>query len=587
MPPDRSRFDVHNRSSLIAVSSQDGSTPVTLWADPNTHQLLTSGSGGGGGSGDGAILDGVNATIKATVFSLTNSKPLATQIVDANGTAITSFGGGTQYAEDAVHVSGDIGTLSLAVRNDGLATTLTNANGDYSGFAVSSTGALFIATTSLVPGVGATNLGKAEDAVHASGDTGIMSLAVRQDTPGNLSNANGDYEPLQVSAGRLWASTVLTDGTNTANVLKSDGTAIGQNALLSAPSYRQLTTTNITINGDDVLPVTDLANYPELSLQIAGTFSATLTVQYSNDTTTFTSGLQESTTSGSGTQVNTITAAGIFRILRKARYVRVRATAFTSNTSLTSSAYAFAIVSGPTSGTSATQTGTWIVGSNSATGAAVPANAFYLGLNGAGNLTGVAGAADNADGIAVSATASRLLAVTRPTLYNGTSWDLGRSILNATNSTGAGIAASGLLAQFDDVAPTTITENNFGNLRMSANRLLYDTIRDAAGNERGANVDPGNRLTVAQYATTSTNATVVGSATSVTLLAANTSRSSASIYNDSTAVLYVSLTATASTSSFKVVLAAGGYYEVPGGYRGVISGIWASATGNARVAEEV
>jgi len=57
--------------------------------------------------------------------------------------------------------------------------------------------------TSLVPGVTATSLGKAEDAVHASGDTGVMMLAVRSDTAA-ATGANGDYVPLLVDAnGRL------------------------------------------------------------------------------------------------------------------------------------------------------------------------------------------------------------------------------------------------------------------------------------------------------------------------------------------------------------------------------------------------
>jgi hypothetical protein len=51
-------------------------------------------------------------------------------------------------------------------------------------------------------------------------------------------------------------------------------------------------------------------------------------------------------------------------------------------------------------------------------------------------------------------------------------------------------------AVFDDTSPTAITENSFGFLRMSANRNLYGTIRDAAGNERGANVNASNELTV-------------------------------------------------------------------------------------------
>lgn len=67
---------------------------------------------------------------------------------------------------------------------------------------------------------------------------------------------------------------------------------------------------------------------------------------------------------------------------------------------------------------------------------------------------------------------------------------------NGLNSTGTGIAASQIIAQFDDSSPTSITENSFGNMRMSANRNLYGTIRDAAGNERGVNVDASNNLQV-------------------------------------------------------------------------------------------
>jgi hypothetical protein len=54
--------------------------------------------------------------------------------------------------------------------------------------------------TSVIPGVGATNLGKAEDAVHASGDTGVAILAVRNDTLASLVSADGDYAPIQVDA---------------------------------------------------------------------------------------------------------------------------------------------------------------------------------------------------------------------------------------------------------------------------------------------------------------------------------------------------------------------------------------------------
>jgi hypothetical protein len=74
------------------------------------------------------------------------------------------------------------------------------------------------------------------------------------------------------------------------------------------------------------------------------------------------------------------------------------------------------------------------------------------------------------------------------------------STMNSASAT-AGIA-SAMAAVFDDVTPTAITENNFGYVRMSANRNQYTTIRDAAGNERGVNVSAGNALLVDASATT-------------------------------------------------------------------------------------
>lgn len=319
----------------------------------------------------------------------------------------------------------------------------------------------------------------------------------------------------------------------------------------------------------------------------------------------------------------------------------------------------------------------------------------------AGTNTAANFMADNNDGVATSVTTNKMTVMARETIYNGTSWDRRYSVANATNTTGTGVAAAGLLAQLDDVSPTTITENNFGNLRMSSNRNLYNTIRDAAGNERGANVNASNELNVsassssstgvavpatafyiatrslagnltgvaggnsdalgastiatqgyvydgsslsnrnrevmtatntsgtgipaagilaqlddtsptsitennfgnvrmaadrsllvANRATTATVTTVAASASSVTLLAANNARKGATITNDSSAVLYVKFGATASTSSYTVTLAGSGaapfsYYEVPFGYVGIIDGIWASATGNARITETV
>lgn len=56
-----------------------------------------------------------------------------------------------------------------------------------------------ITSTSLVPGVTATNLGKAEDAVAAPGDTGVFTLGVRRDALTSSSSATGDYSEHAIS----------------------------------------------------------------------------------------------------------------------------------------------------------------------------------------------------------------------------------------------------------------------------------------------------------------------------------------------------------------------------------------------------
>ena len=72
-----------------------------------------------------------------------------------------------------------------------------------------------------------------------------------------------------------------------------------------------------------------------------------------------------------------------------------------------------------------------------------------------------------------------------------------------------------------------------------------------------------------------------------TLLADNPDRRGFSIFNDSTAILYVKLGSGASASSFSFRIVPQGYYESSGlCYTGVITGIWASdASGAARISE--
>jgi hypothetical protein len=86
--------------------------------------------------------------------------------------------------------------------------------------------------------------------------------------------------------------------------------------------------------------------------------------------------------------------------------------------------------------------------------------------------------------------------------------------------------------------------------------------------------------------TANARTSVAGAAADTLILASNANRLGATVYNDSAAILYLSLgTAAASTTDFTVKMVADAYYEVPFGYTGAIRGIWASATGSARVGE--
>lgn len=83
-----------------------------------------------------------------------------------------------------------------------------------------------------------------------------------------------------------------------------------------------------------------------------------------------------------------------------------------------------------------------------------------------------------------------------------------------------------------------------------------------------------------------TAANVNSSATNVTVFAANAGAKYRTVYNDSTAVLYLKFGATASATSYTVQLAAGAYYEFPQPlYGGQVDGIWAAANGAARTTE--
>lgn len=68
-----------------------------------------------GGGGNGAIIDGVDSTIKATVKKFNNANPVMVGVSDASGNLITNFGGtgGTQYNNGDAVPTTPVGTAQV------------------------------------------------------------------------------------------------------------------------------------------------------------------------------------------------------------------------------------------------------------------------------------------------------------------------------------------------------------------------------------------------------------------------------------------------------------------------------------------
>jgi len=113
--------------------------------------------------------------------------------------------------------------------------------------------------------------------------------------------------------------------------------------------------------------------------------------------------------------------------------------------------------------------------------------------------------------------------------------------------------------------------------------MVQDILPNNSENYGTAAVEAG-KLPVQPYQTSAHTATItsVASTTStVQVLAANETLNSATFYNASTQICYLSFDASATSSHYSVQIAAGGTFSLPQPvFNGVISATWASANGN-------
>lgn len=108
------------------------------------------------------------------------------------------------------------------------------------------------------------------------------------------------------------------------------------------------------------------------------------------------------------------------------------------------------------------------------------------------------------------------------------------------------------------------------------------------------NLGTNNDVTVTGTATvtptpaaTATRTSVADSAADVSILAATPTRLNFSVFNDSTAILYLAYGAAATTTDYTVQIPPNSFYSDEARYTGAVRGIWASDpnTGAARITE--
>ena len=182
---------VRNDSNAVLTSADGDYSPIAV-TSAGIMKVAVNFSAADGGSlpTNQAVIAGYDGT---------NVQAIKTDVDGNLQVDVLSLPGSlTGYAEDSAHVSGDIGVLGLVVRNDA-GGSLTSTDGDYSPLQVNAAGELRVAASIDMPG------DYAEDSAHSSGDIGLYTLSVRQDTLASSTSASGDYQSFKTDAlGRLW-----------------------------------------------------------------------------------------------------------------------------------------------------------------------------------------------------------------------------------------------------------------------------------------------------------------------------------------------------------------------------------------------
>lgn len=485
---------------------------------------------------DGAINDGANDTIKATVKDYTNSNPLTTIIVDTNGDP-ASIGGGTQYNQGTASTDTDTMTMAGCVRVDTPAVATGVIDGDRARCMVDSTGRLWVhvgvidgtvavtqsGTWNITTLTGITNpvavtgtFWQATQPVSAASLPLPTGAATAANQDGIIKDGTGDTTQANVSSGNLHVAVqgtatvsgtvTVTDGAGALNVICDSGCSGGTqydedtvhasgDKLTMAGVVRKDSNAALAADGDNTVLQVDANGY----LKVVN-INPNLAADNSTLSTSKVPVLPGTVSTSAPTWTNGNQSALSLQTDGSVR------SAVTNTVTVTAS-----------------NLDVQIGGSDSLTIGTFPDNEPFniaqmngvtvsmgVGASGTGTQRVASLIHDGTDTAQVTATAGGSLQVECTSGCGGSG---GTSIADDAAFTPGTTSVTPAGAMFDDVTPDSVNEGDAGVVRMSANRNLYTTLRDAAGNERGANVNASGELQVAITANSAVNVAQINGVT--------------------------------------------------------------------------
>lgn len=451
--------------------------------------------------GNVKLTDGTNT---ATVRDLTSGDALAVAIVDGSGDQITTFGGGAQYTEGdtdatitgtAVMFETNTGTSALGVVSATNPLPISDAGGAITVDGSVSLGAAIPAGTNNIGDVDVASLPSgsiaAASVVTKDYDTGAGTetmpvFGIALPASGGSVAGGTTTNPIQVAdaGGSLTVDgTVSVTGVSTAaNQTTIIGHLDGVEGLLT------------TIDADTGNIATDVDTVASTVATIGTTPLVRMAIYDASDT--------QITSFGGGTQYTEDAAAAadpvgnMFITRRKDTLSASEVSADGDNIAVNATSkgevYVKHVDAIPVTDNDGTLTVDGTVGVSGTVAVTQSGTWDEVGINDSGNSITVDDGAssltvDNAGTFAVQVDGAALTAlqlIDNPVLVDDAAFTPGTS----------SVMMAGF--EYDDTTPDSVNEGDGGAARMSANRNIYVQVRDAAGNERGMNVDASGNIGV-------------------------------------------------------------------------------------------